>query len=204
MSFIDYLLINDDTFLCFYYRPVPLNRIWYCVQLCNRTSERIYGRSSTGNCPAQSNFNLIKEWPLPIHGTVLLYCIGLCAIDSRYCPWSEKNIKLLRRLQRLFHHAPIPIMSWSPCNISLFVACKPNIVSSPLLLRYDSFKLVFLKTDWSAHGMWYILTQSDNCSESLRALKPLENSSDCTFELSLEGPRLHSVLFESRSNLPYK
>ena len=46
--------------------------------------------------------------------------------------------------------------------------------------------------------------QPDNCSESIRALAILEESGDCTFELSLEGPRLHLVLFESRSNLPYE
>ena len=46
--------------------------------------------------------------------------------------------------------------------------------------------------------------QPDNCSESIRALAILEESGDCTFELSLEGPRSHPVLFGSRSNLPYE
>ena len=92
-------------------------------------------------------------------------------------------------------------MAWSPQNISLFIDCKTNIVSSPLLLRYDSSKPVFLKTDWSANGMGYILMQPNNCSESIRALAILEKSGDCTFKLSLEGPRLHPVLFGSCSNL---
>ena len=52
--------------------------------------------------------------------------------------------------------------------------------------------------------MGYILIQHDNCSESLRALKLVEDSGDFTFELSLEGPRLHPVLFGSRSDLPYE
>ena len=78
-----------------------------------------------------------------------------------------------------------------------------HIVSSPLLLRYDSSKPVFLKTDWPANGMGYILMQPDNYSESIRTLAILEESGDCTFELSLKGPRLHPVLFGSRSNLPY-
>ena len=46
--------------------------------------------------------------------------------------------------------------------------------------------------------------QSDNCSDSLRELRILEESGDYTFELTLEGPRLHSVLFGSRSNLLYE
>ena len=46
--------------------------------------------------------------------------------------------------------------------------------------------------------------QHDNCSDYLRALKILEDSGDCTFELSLEEQRLHPVLFGSRSNFPYE
>ena len=95
-------------------------------------------------------------------------------------------------------------MAWSPQNISLFINCKTNIVSSPLLLRCDSSKPVFLKTDWSANGMGYILMQPDNCSKSIRVLAILEETGDCIVELSLEGPRLHPVLFGSRSNLPFE
>ena len=42
-------------------------------------------------------------------------------------------------------------------EIFRFDTCKSNLVSSPLLLRYDSSNLVFLKTDWSATGIGYIL-----------------------------------------------
>ena len=158
--------------------------------------------TASGNYPAQSKFNLIQDWPLPTDETALLSFIGLCSFYSR--PWFDTGIKPLRRLQRLFHHAELPIMAWSPSTISLFIDYTTNIVSSPLLLRYGSSKLVFLKTDWSANGMRYILMQPDNCSESIQALAILEESGDCTFELSLKGPRLHPVLFGSRSNLPYE
>ena len=140
---------------------------------------------------------------MPTHGTALLSFIGLCSFYSRYCPWFETGIKPLRRLQRLFHHANLPIIAWSPSNISIFIDCKTNIVSSSLLLRCDSSKPFFFKTDWPANGMGYILMQPDNYSESIRTLAILEESGDCTFELSLKGPRLHPVLFGSRSNLPY-
>ena len=126
--------------------------------------------TADGNCPARSMFNLIKKWPLPTHGTALLSFIGLCLIYSRYYPWFETSIRPLRRLQRSFHHTQLPIMAWSRSNISLFVACKSNIISSPLLLRYDSSKLLFPNTGWSTNGMGYILMQPDNCSESIRAL----------------------------------
>ena len=45
--------------------------------------------TASGNCPAQSNFNLIQNWPLPTHGAVLFSFIGLCLFYSRYCPWFE-------------------------------------------------------------------------------------------------------------------
>jgi len=120
--------------------------------------------TASGNCPAQSKFNLIQDWPLPTHGTVLLSFIGLCSFYSRYSPWFETGIKPLRRLQHLFNHAELPIIAWSPSTISFFIDCKTNIVSSPLLLRYGSSKPVFLKTDWSANGIRYILMQPDNYS----------------------------------------
>ena len=46
--------------------------------------------------------------------------IGMCSFYSRYYPWFETGIKPLRRLQRLFHHAELPIMAWSPSTISFF------------------------------------------------------------------------------------
>ena len=73
---------------------------------------------------------------------------------------------------------------WSPSNISIFIAYKINLVSSPLLLRYDSSKPFFLKTGWSANGIVNIIMQPNNCSESFRALQVLEDISDCSFELS--------------------
>ena len=139
-----------------------------------------------------------------MHGITFLSFIDLCVFYSRYCPWYEINIKPLRHLQRSFHNAPIPIMVLPPSNTSIFVACKSNLVSSPLFLRYDSSKPAVFKTDWSANRMGYILMQPDNRSKFLRALKILEDSGDLYFDLSLEGPRVHPVLFGSRSNLPYE
>ena len=157
-----------------------------------------------GNCPAASKFDLIRDWPLPPHAISLLSFIGLCSFYSRYCPWFETNIKPLRKLQRFFHRQPIPIMAWTPILITLFDNCKQHLVSSPLLLRYDSSKPAFLKTDWSAGGMGYLLMQADDSPQSIEAVQKLESTGDCTFDLSLDGPRLRPVFFGSRSNQPYE
>ena len=93
-------------------------------------------------------------------------------------------------------------MAWTPILITLFDNCKQHLVSSPLLLRYDSSKPVFLKTDWSAGDMGYILMQADDSPQSIEAVQKLENTEDCDFVLSLDGPRLRPVFFGSRSNQP--
>ena len=83
--------------------------------------------------------------------------ISLCGFYSRCFPWIETNIKPLRKLQRVFHRKPIPIISWTPSLITLFDDCKNQLVTSPLLLQYESSKPAILETDWSTGGMGYIL-----------------------------------------------
>ena len=95
-------------------------------------------------------------------------------------------------------------MGWSPSLIKFFCNCKNDFVTSPLLLRFVCSRPTFLKTDWSAGGMGYILMQPDDSSDSIAAIHHLADTGKCLFDLSLDGPRLRPVLFESRSNLPYE
>ena len=96
------------------------------------------------------------------------------------------------------------IMAWSASYILSFNSCKSKLVSSPLLLRCDSSKLVFLQTAWSTSDMGYILVQLNYSLESLTILNHLVETGDCGFELSLDGPRLSAILFGSRSNLSFE
>ena len=48
---------------------------------------------------------------------------------------------------------------------------EKKLVISPLLLQYDSSKSAFLKTDWSAGGMGYILMQTNDSPQSVAAVK---------------------------------
>ena len=88
--------------------------------------------------------------------------------------------------------------------ITLFGDCKNQLATSPLLLQYDSSKPAILETDWSTGGMGYILMQADESSQSLVALKLLEDTGEYTFGFSLDGPRLHPVFFGSRSNQTFE
>ena len=104
------------------------------------------------NCPFRSKFSLIQDWPLPPRGISLLFCIGLYCFYHTYFPWFETNIKPLRKLQRSYYRKDIPIVGWTSLSIKLFCDCKTYLITSPLLLRVDSSRSTFLKTDWSAKG----------------------------------------------------
>ena len=52
--------------------------------------------------------------------------------------------------------------------------------------------------------MGYILIQPENSPESIAAIKLLESTGGCLFDLTLSGPRIMSVLFNSRSNLVHE
>ena len=69
-------------------------------------------------------------------------------------------------------------MGWTPSLIQIFCDCKTHFVTSPLLLRFDSSRPTFLKTDWSAGGMGYILMQPDDSSDSIAEMKHLADTSE--------------------------
>ena len=94
-------------------------------------------------------------------------------------------------------------MSLIPSLIKFFCSCKSNLVTSHLLLRYDSSRPRFLKTDWSADGMGYILMQPDDSLYSLAAINHLAAIGEFLFDMSLDGPRLRRVLFGSHANMSY-
>ena len=77
-------------------------------------------------------------------------------------------------------------------------------MTSPLLLRYDTSRQTFLKTDWSTGGMGYTLMQPDDSLNSLASITHLAVTSQCLFDVSLDDPRLLTVQFGSRSNMSYK
>ena len=123
------------------------------------------------NCLVQSKFDLIKQWPFSPHNVFLLSFIGLCSFYNNYVSWFESNIKPPRRLQCLYHRQTLPLLAWSPQLIEVFNNYKTNLIILPLLLRYDSSKTSFFKTDWSTGDMWYILIQPENSPESVAAIK---------------------------------
>lgn len=90
------------------------------------------------------------------------------------------------------------LKAWTPELVSLFNEMKNEVTSSPVLARYDSNKPTFLKTDYSALGMAYIIMQPENSAAALKTIKLLESDGDCKFDTSFDGPRLKPICFGSR------
>ena len=91
-------------------------------------------------------------------------------------------------------------MGLSYSLISLFITCKNNLITFPLLLEYNS-KTVFLKTNRSAGYIGDICIYADDYYNSLDTLKYLTLTGECIFDLSLSSSRSQHVLFGSRSNM---
>ena len=89
-------------------------------------------------------------------------------------------------------------MPWSPQLIQLFEDVKVCITSSPVLARYDPDKPKFLKTDWSAEGMGWIMMQPANNAESIRATEILRKTRECLFGLTRNVARFRPTGFGFR------
>ncbi len=145
-----------------------------CDFLKDRTEYVGYDVLSSGNSPAQSKFSMINDWQLPTTGQSLHSFIGLVNFYHRFAPYLEIWLKPLRKLCKSYFRKPIPSTEWTPTKlVQLFADIKVSITSGPILARYDSEKPTFLKTDWSADGMAWILMQPADDEESKRATELL-------------------------------
>jgi hypothetical protein len=177
-------------------------RVTFQLKKCEFITNRIeyVGHDITphGNCPAESKFDLVPDWPIPATGTSLLSFIGLLTFYNIYCPCFEVSIKPLRVLERAHHRKPIPSSLWTPPLANLWEPLKISITSSPCLARYDSSKPCFLKTNWSANGMGWVLMQLDDSASSIQALHHLRSEGTCKFDVTMHGARLRAIRFGSR------
>ena len=164
------------------------------MKKCEFLKERVeyvgHDLTSQGNCPAQSKFELIHDWPLPENGQSLHSFIGLLNFYHKYLPYMEIRLKPLRLLERQFRRGQIPQSAWTSELIALFEELKIAITSSPILARYDPSKPTFIKTDWCALGMAFIIMQPDSSKESKAATTILLNQGICQFDMSSDGARV--------------
>ena len=111
----------------------------------------------------------------------------------------EISSKPLRKFLKVYYRQVIPIMAWSSERITLFGELKVTLISSPVLARFDPEKSTFIKTNWSAEGIGWILMQPAGDTDSTKTTKLLLETGEYLFDLCKDGPRLQPVQFGSRS-----
>ena len=94
----------------------------------------------------------------------------------------QLQCKPLRDLYTRCGRGNIPTPAWNPVLSEIFSSLKESITSSPLLARFDATKPLFLKTDWSAIGMGYLLMQPDDSEEGRTATTKLLSTEKCDFD----------------------
>ena len=185
--------------LCLY----EVYRVTFQLKKCEFLTNRIeyvgHDITPNGNCPAQSKFDLITNWPLPATGQSLSSFISLVFFYNIYCPFFEIRVKPLRSLERAHHQKSIPDVSWTSSLVSLWNELKVSITMLPCLACYDSSKPCFFKMDWAGTGMGWILMKSDDLDASTVALALLHSEGTCNFDVTMNGARLHPIRFGSHS-----
>ena len=75
---------------------------------------------------------------------------------------------------------------------------KGNVTSAPILTRFNPDKPTFLKTDWSAEVMGWILMKPFGYKESIKAIPLLKTNGKYNFDLNRDGARLQPIAFGLR------
>ena len=97
--------------------------------------------------------------------------MSLSNFYTKFLPMFEMKVAPLHQLYTKFLHKSIPINEWTPDLQRLFKSLKKYLTSDPLISRYDSFKPIFSKTDWSSLGMSFIVMQPGNDKVSAKTTK---------------------------------
>ena len=151
-----------------------------------------------GNAPASGKYECIRDWPLPTNGESLGSFTGLVTFYGRFIPWHEIHIQPLRSLERQHRRKPIPPSAWTVPLRQCWEQAKLSVLRDPLLRRFDPGLPSFLKTDWSARGMGFILMQPADDDASRAALETLRTTGAVEFDTLMSGGRLQPVRFGSR------
>ena len=94
----------------------------------------------------------------------------------------------LRQLYSKYLHQKIPPEDWTEDLKHLFPPLKQDLISEPVLARYDSSIPVFLKTNWSSLGVSFILMQPSDDKVANAALK---NCWTMGYVILIRAPTVH-------------
>ena len=158
--------------------------------------------SVKGNQPASSKATTLVTWKEPVTVRDIASFLGFVGFYARWIPNFELKALPLRRIIREFNH-PDKLTSkmYGQIEKDTFEYLRNAVLEYPILIRANPAKRFYLKTDFSALGMGYVLCQPDDSEAAIQAIQEEDTGGKCQFDLCLSKLRLHPVLFGSRKCL---
>ena len=158
--------------------------------------------SVQGNQPASSKATTLRTWKEPTTVRDIASFLGFVGFYARWIPNFELKALPLRKIIRE-HNYPDKLTTtmYGKLEKDTFEYLREAVLEYPILIRANPAKRFYLKTDFSALGMGYVLCQPDDSAEALEAMQAEDAGGKCQFDLCLSKLRLHPVLFGSRKCL---
>jgi RNase H-like domain found in reverse transcriptase/Integrase zinc binding domain/Reverse transcriptase (RNA-dependent DNA polymerase) len=161
----------------------------------------------TGNSPASSKFDALRNLPPPSTWSDLRRAIGFIGFYQQWIQQFEIRLAPFRKLQ---HRQPLPGELtlteeqsffkgfWLPEHERLFRELIEEVIRGPTLQRPDPSRRYYVKTDWCKDGIGAVLLQPDTSATSQIAEDVECQGGQCNFDLTRSGLRLRPISFLSR------
>eukprot|EP00957_Ditylum_brightwellii_P180992 13788768-Ditylum_brightwellii.AAC.1 len=104
----------------------------------------------------------------------------------RWIPFFEIKVTLIQDLIKIF---PLDCKfvgnKFNESHQQVYSNIKTSILSKPILKRADPTKQVYLKTNFSAKGLGFVLCQLSDNKESLAAVEREIQGGECKFDIGI-------------------
>eukprot|EP00956_Cyclotella_meneghiniana_P028883 scaffold68484_cov41-Cyclotella_meneghiniana.AAC.5 len=158
--------------------------------------------------PAQSKFDLIRNWADPKTVRDISKLLRFANFYGCYIPWMEVRVRDLRALVHGDYDTVITPDMWTDKCQEQWEFLKHSIISDPCLTQYDPNLRIYLKTDFAQVGMGYVTTQPNKDPASLAAMHRENLGGECEFLRDPKNvgapPLLRPISMGSRKNKGYE
>ena len=138
-------------------------RVSYCrlslnLKKCHLFSPRFkfvrHDIAEDGNHPAQSKFDLVRNWPQPRIVCDVASLLGFCMFYSCFIPWLEVKCKDLRLLCQQDYNTIINPSSWTPYCQSQWdfmkqsISCLTHVAHNMIITKDFASRQTLLRLVW--------------------------------------------------------
>jgi hypothetical protein len=147
-----------------------------------------------GNRPAMSKHQLLYHWPLPVIVRNVAKFVGFMQVYLRFIPNFEVRIAPLHKLMREEYTKPLGA-KWTLITIGAWNNMREVVLKDLCLHQYDHWKLLVLRTDFSAEGFRYAACQPADNNASMQAMHQCMHGGSFNFMTMDLTTLLHLVAF---------